>query len=79
MEASEQTDGLVKYVAKHRVVGRAKIHRLLNPSALFELNAKQEKVNYLRAEAEIILEEDTRELMAEEAVQKLLDGPQINV
>lgn len=68
MEATEQTDGLVKYVAKHRVVGRAKIHRLLNPSALFELNAKQvkrksssflslsqEKVNYLRAEAEIIL------------------------
>ena len=43
MEATEQTDGLVKYVAKHRVVGRAKIHRLLNPSALFELNAKQVK------------------------------------
>jgi len=30
-----------RYVAKHRVVGRAKIQRLLNPSALFDLNEKQ--------------------------------------
>eukprot|EP00434_Breviolum_minutum_P027371 symbB.v1.2.024200.t1/scaffold2271.1/size83755/8 len=54
IEATEQTDGLVKYVAKHRVVGRAKIQRLLNPSALFDLNEKQEKTQYLRAEAEIL-------------------------
>ena len=32
---------VARYVAKHRVVGRAKIQRLLNPSALFDLNEKQ--------------------------------------
>lgn len=74
VEATEQTDGLVKYVAKHRVVGRAKIQRLLNPSALFELNAKQEKVDYLRADAEILPEEDPMEPLREGTAEALAEA-----
>lgn len=74
IEATEQTDGLVKYVAKHRVVGRAKIQRLLNPSALFDLNEKQEKVQYLQAEADILPEEDPTEPLEEGTAEALADA-----
>lgn len=56
-EVSGQTDGHVKYVAKHEVQGRVQLLRLLNPSALFETDGKGNKVNYLRAEARILPEE----------------------
>lgn len=57
-EVSGQTDGHVKYVAKHEVQGRVQLLRLLNPSALFETDGKGNKVNYLRAEARILPEEE---------------------
>eukprot|EP00438_Fugacium_kawagutii_P014979 Skav220238 [mRNA] locus=scaffold4245:98970:102877:- [translate_table: standard] len=54
--------GHVKYRAKHEVKGRVQLLRLLNPSALFETDAKGNKasafqVNYLRAEIRILPEE----------------------
>jgi len=48
---SNETDGLVKYIAVHSVVGRARLGRLLNPSALFE-----PEVDYLRAEVTDLLQ-----------------------
>ena len=50
-ELSEQTNDRVKYQVRHTVVGRARMTRLLNPSALFRTNSDGWKVNYLRAEA----------------------------
>lgn len=55
-EVSEQSDGAIKYLAKHSVVGRAKIKRLLNPSALFMLDASNARENYLEAEVEVLPE-----------------------
>ncbi|CAK8993703.1 unnamed protein product [Durusdinium trenchii] len=55
-EVSAQTGGHVKYIAKHEVQGRVQLQRLLNPSALFETDAKGNKVNYLRAEVQLLPE-----------------------
>eukprot|EP00440_Ansanella_granifera_P003875 gb/GFBE01004206.1/.p1 GENE.gb/GFBE01004206.1/~~gb/GFBE01004206.1/.p1 ORF type:complete len:378 (+),score=63.59 gb/GFBE01004206.1/:1-1134(+) len=60
-DASESSGGLVKYVAKHLVEGRARIKRALNPSALFETNEDQEKTDYLRVEVELLPEQDPEE------------------
>ncbi|CAK8998959.1 Serine/threonine/tyrosine-interacting protein B [Durusdinium trenchii] len=49
-------DGAQKYIAKHEVQGRVQLQRLLNPSALFETDAKGNKVNYLRAEVQLLPE-----------------------
>jgi len=56
-EVSSQTGAQVKYVVSHEVQGRVKLVRLLNPSALFETDSNGNKINYLRAEVEILPEE----------------------
>eukprot|EP00747_Dinoflagellata_sp_TGD_P209499 gnl/TRDRNA2_/TRDRNA2_82893_c0_seq2.p1 gnl/TRDRNA2_/TRDRNA2_82893_c0~~gnl/TRDRNA2_/TRDRNA2_82893_c0_seq2.p1 ORF type:complete len:455 (+),score=75.94 gnl/TRDRNA2_/TRDRNA2_82893_c0_seq2:53-1417(+) len=56
-EVSGETNDKVKYQAKHRTVGRARITRLLNPSALFRTNKDGFKIDYLRAEVKLY-EED---------------------
>lgn len=53
-EVSEQTDGFVKYQVKHSVLGYARMTRLLNPSALFRTNSEGWKVEYLRAEVDLL-------------------------
>jgi len=53
-DMTAKTNGAMKYLARHSVVGRASIKRLLNPSALFETDATQQRVNYLRAETEVL-------------------------
>jgi len=53
-EVSEQTGDAVKYVVSHSVQGRARLRRLLNPRALFETDARGNKVDYLRAEVELL-------------------------
>lgn len=55
-DVSDQTDGAIKYLAKHTVVGRAKIKQLLNPSALFGLLGSNARDNYLEAEVEVLPE-----------------------
>jgi len=50
----QETDGAMKYIAKHKVVGRANIVRLLNPSAFFDSNAAGANVSYLQAEVEVL-------------------------
>eukprot|EP00931_Biecheleriopsis_adriatica_P078335 TRINITY_DN5178_c0_g2_i2.p1 TRINITY_DN5178_c0_g2~~TRINITY_DN5178_c0_g2_i2.p1 ORF type:complete len:379 (-),score=64.51 TRINITY_DN5178_c0_g2_i2:8-1108(-) len=42
LETSAQSQGAVKYVAKHSVCGRANIEKILNPSAMFETNERQD-------------------------------------
>jgi len=51
-EVGADTGGVVKYIAKHKVVGRARITRILNPSALFETDQAGARVDYLRAEVQ---------------------------
>merc|ERR1719346_935544 len=53
-EVSEETGGAVKYIAKHKVVGRASIGRLLNPSALFATDESEANSTYLQAEVDIL-------------------------
>jgi len=53
-EVSERTGGTVKYQAKHTVNGRARLLRLLNPSALFRTDSNGNKIDYLRAEVEFL-------------------------
>jgi len=55
-DVSDQTDGAIKYLAKHTVVGRANIKRILNPSALFKSDLSNADVNYLKAEVELLPE-----------------------
>jgi len=50
----QETDGAMEYVATHKVVGRANILRLLNPSAFFDSNAAEANVSYLQAEVEVL-------------------------
>jgi hypothetical protein len=57
-DMSEKTDGKMKYMAKHAVVGRASIKRLLNPSALFETNGDGLRRDYLRVEAKVFPDEE---------------------
>lgn len=71
-EVSGQTGGVVKYIAKHTVVGRARIQRLLNPSALFETDGTGAKVSYLQAEVEV-LEEPKMELLKTSTAKELID------
>jgi len=71
-EVSEETDDIVKYKVEHSVVGRARITRILNPSALYRSNDAGMKVDYLRAEVELYddadIKNDTRvpEVLAKE-------------
>ncbi|CAK0808196.1 unnamed protein product [Prorocentrum cordatum] len=67
-DMTERTNGAMKYLARHSVVGRASIKRLLNPSALFETDATQQRVNYLRAETEV-LQDTGRETGSPELAQ----------
>lgn len=46
-EVSEQTADQIKYICNHRVTGRVKIHRILNPEAW------QDRETYLRVEGTI--------------------------
>jgi len=56
-EVSSATGGRVKYHISHSVCGRARIRRLLNPLALYDTDPDGMKKDYLRAEVEM-LEED---------------------
>ena len=47
-EVSEQTGDKIKYICNHKVTGRVKLHRILNPDAW------QSRETYLRAEGTII-------------------------
>lgn len=51
-EVSEQSRGKVKYVCDHRVIGRARIGRVLNPSAW------EDRSTYLRAETMPVEDEE---------------------
>jgi len=51
--AEADADGAVAYRAKHKVIGRANILRLLNPSALFQ-TALGANASCLRAEVDVI-------------------------
>lgn len=53
-DVSDQSDGAIKYLAKHSVVGRAKIKRLLNPSDLSMFDESNDRENYLEAEVEVL-------------------------
>jgi len=57
-EVSGQTGDAVKYVAKHSVRGRARLMRLLNPSALFKTDERGNKIDYLRAEVVLLDDAD---------------------
>jgi len=61
-EVSSQTGDRVKYVVSHEVQGRVKLLRLLNPSALFETDSEGNKVNYLKAEVEMLSEQPEEEM-----------------
>ena len=56
-EVSSQTGDRVKYVVSHEVQGRVRLLRLLNPAALFETDSEGNKINYLKAEVELLPEE----------------------
>lgn len=60
-EVSEQTDGVVKYKARHTVVGRARLRGILNPSAAFEVDDYGAKIDYLRGEVEIMHDDELHE------------------
>jgi len=53
LQLSGETGSPAKYQCKHSVIGRARMKRLLNPSALFTTNEEGYKVDYLRAEVEL--------------------------
>lgn len=53
-EVSDITGDAVKYVTRHSVRGRARMLRLLNPSALFKTDSNGNKIDYLRAEVELL-------------------------
>lgn len=55
-EVGERTGGRVKYIASHTVRGRARLKTLLNPNALFKTDENGNKVDYLRAEVELVQE-----------------------
>jgi len=57
-EVSEETDGAVKYKARHVVVGRARLRNILNPAAAFEVDAYGQKTDYLRGEVEVLLDDE---------------------
>lgn len=52
-EVSEQTGDQIKYICNHRVTGRVKLHRILNPEAW------QSRETYLKAEGTIT--DDTKD------------------
>lgn len=52
-EVSEASGDRVKYQVRHKVLGRARMTRLLNPSALYRTNEEGNKIDYLRAEVEL--------------------------
>lgn len=51
-EVSEQTNDQVKYICNHRVVGRVKIHKILNPDVW---NSRE---TYLKVEGTILLKDE---------------------
>lgn len=51
-EVSEMTADQIKYICSHKVTGRAKIHRVLNPEVW------ETREDYMRVEATILEEED---------------------
>jgi len=73
-EVSSQTGDMVKYQAQHTVVGRARMKRLLNPSALFKINEDGWKVEYLRAEVEYIDEDTELPLEDNDMAASLVDA-----
>jgi len=52
-DATEKSGGKIKYIAKHTVVGRASIEKVLNPSALFEVDEHQLRTDYLRVQVKL--------------------------
>lgn len=65
--------GAAKYVATHKVVGRAEIVRLLNPSALFEKDNSGAKVSYLQAEVNVLTDPDA-EIVQTATAKQLIDS-----
>eukprot|EP00959_Pyramimonas_sp_CCMP1952_P096545 2017915-Pyramimonas_sp.AAC.3 len=51
-EVSEQTGDRVKFVCNHKVIGRAKINQILNPSSW------RDRSTYLKVEAEEMVDTD---------------------
>jgi len=69
-ETDGEADGRVRYHSQHKVIGRARIKRILNPSAGFELDEYGDPRQYMRAEVELLDEvPDTK--LSMEAVQEL--------
>lgn len=58
-EVSEQTNDQVKYVCSHKVIGRVRLKRVLNPRAFAD------RSTYLRVECEDLADTDTNEDSAE--------------
>jgi len=54
-EVSEQTADQIKYICNHKVIGRAKLHRVLNPEEW------ETRDSYLKVEATILEEDGTNE------------------
>merc|ERR1712157_38893 len=61
-EVSEQTNDQVKYICNHRVIGRVKIHRILNPDVW------SSRKTYLKVEGSILEEDESESPKDEKAL-----------
>lgn len=53
-DMTEKSGGRMKYVATHSVEGLARLKRVLNPGAGLTVNAEGQRLDYMRAEVEMI-------------------------
>jgi len=51
---TEKTGGQFKYIATHSVEGLAQLKRVLNPAAMLTKNSEGRRLNYMRAEIEML-------------------------
>ena len=58
-EVSEQTRDQIKYICSHKVTGRVKLHRVLNPEAW------ESRETYLRVEGTLLVDDEEREATEE--------------
>jgi len=72
-EVSEETNGAVKYEARHTVVGLARVKQLLNPEAVYMRDENGRVVEYMRAEVEV-LEGDGKCAASDSVNQDTLDN-----
>jgi len=53
-DMTEKTGGQFKYIATHSVEGLAQLKRVLNPAAMLTKNSEGRRLNYMRAEIEML-------------------------